>query len=98
MAEESQTELERQLAGWRITPSDVRMAMKLLAASARRQSESLVDAGPVGTRVYDIHPLPTDATVQNLVERMASVDLQLKETSEKLDRVLAALGPKSPAA
>ncbi|MFP2906832.1 hypothetical protein ACLESD_17610 [Pyxidicoccus sp. 3LFB2] len=91
---ELQNELERQLATWGITPEDVRVVVKLLAVSARRESDCLVESSPFGARVRHIDPLPSTETVLKLAERLAFTEWQLKETNEKLDRVLAALEKK----
>jgi hypothetical protein len=97
MADEPKSELVRQLAVLGIKPEDLQAAVMLLAATARGQRDTLVRESNSGILASSVDPLPSAEKVRELDERLASVELRLKETNEKLDRVLATL-EKLPAA
>ncbi|MCY1018250.1 hypothetical protein [Pyxidicoccus sp. MSG2] len=94
MVDGTQSALAQQLAALGIKPEDVQAAVMLLVATARGQTETLVRQGNGGILASSVDPLPSAEKVRKLDERLASVELRLKETNEKLDRVLAALEKK----
>ncbi len=94
MVDGTQSPLAQQLAALGIKPEDVQAAVMLLVATARGQTETLVRRGSGGILASSVEPLPSAQKVRELNERLASVELQLSETNEKLGRVLAALQKK----
>lgn len=94
MMDGTRSALAQQLAALGIKPEDVQAAVVLLAVTARRERGTLVRESNSGILASSVDPLPSAEKVRELDERLASVELRLKETNEKLDRVLAALEKK----
>jgi hypothetical protein len=95
MTDAPQGTLEQQLADLGVSREDVLAVARLLAATARGQSTTLVEQESAGVVARTVHPLPTEHTVLRLAERLATLELRLKETHEKLDRVLTALSART---
>ncbi|QQR44576.1 hypothetical protein JKA73_37470 [Myxococcus xanthus] len=94
MVDETRSASAQELAALGIKPEDVRAMVMLMAVTGRKQEDILVEPSGAGIVARTVKPLPDEDTVRKLAVRLSSVELRLKETNEKLDRVLAALERK----
>ncbi|MFP2905952.1 hypothetical protein ACLESD_13020 [Pyxidicoccus sp. 3LFB2] len=88
------SELQRLLKGTEITVADVRTAVAVLAATARGKTGHAVSQAGAGVGISAPAPLASGEDVQQLAQRLDSVEARRQETNEKLDKVLVALGSK----